>query len=131
MPWDGTALWVGALDERGTAVRQSRRVAGGASESIYQPAWSPDGVLYFISDRSNWWNLYRLRGDDVEAVCPQEAEFGRPLWVFGSSTYAFIDARTILCTYAEQGMNYLANWILIAGSWKISTCRLPVSTRSR
>ena len=35
-------------------------VAGSADESIFQPEWSPDGVLYFVSDRTGWWNLYRL-----------------------------------------------------------------------
>ena len=34
-------------------------MAGGPSESIWQPEWSPDGVLHFVSDRDGWWNLYR------------------------------------------------------------------------
>src|SRR5204863_3271721 len=51
MPWDGTELWIADLDENGN-VSNARRVAGGPTESIFQPAWSDDGILHFISDRS-------------------------------------------------------------------------------
>ena len=58
-------------------------VAGGPDESIFQPEWSPDGALYFVSDRTGWWNLYRWRDGQTEPLCPLEAEFGQPQWVFG------------------------------------------------
>ena len=60
MPWDGTELWVGELDASGSIIR-AEHVAGGSDESIFQPEWSPDGILYFVSDRTGWWNLYRWR----------------------------------------------------------------------
>ena len=56
MPWDGTELWVGEIQVDGS-VGEAQLVAGGAEESIFQPEWSPDGVLYFVSDRNGWWNL--------------------------------------------------------------------------
>ncbi|PYS82234.1 MAG: peptidase [Acidobacteria bacterium] len=103
MPWDGCELWVGEVSEDGT-VKDSRRVAGGEEESIFQPEWSPSGVLYFVSDRSNWWNLYRLSGDgSVEAMCEMEAEFGVPQWAFGLSTYAFASDDRVVCAYNERG----------------------------
>ncbi|GHO75099.1 peptidase [Ktedonobacter sp. SOSP1-85] len=102
MPWDGTELWVGELDANGF-VSYAQYVAGGASESIFQPAWSPDGTLYFVSDRSGWWNLYRLKGESIEAVCPMEAEFGRPQWVFDMSTYGFVSAERLVCIYGQNG----------------------------
>ena len=58
MPWDGTELWVADVDESG-GLTNSRCIAGSNSESIYQPGWSPGGVLYFVSDRDGWWKLYR------------------------------------------------------------------------
>ena len=67
VPWDGTELWVGELKVDGSLGRPER-VAGGIDESILQPEWSPDGVLYFISDRTGWWNLYRLRDGEVEPI---------------------------------------------------------------
>ncbi|GCE26570.1 peptidase [Dictyobacter alpinus] len=109
MPWDGCELWVADLDESGF-IGSAQRVAGGPEESIFQPSWSPDGTLYFVSDRTNWWNLYRLVDNQVEAVCPKEAEFGLPQWVFGMSTYSFVSAERIICWYAgpsESGLAYI------------------------
>jgi dipeptidyl aminopeptidase/acylaminoacyl peptidase len=108
MPWDGTELWVSELDSNGS-IANAARVAGGPNESIFQPEWSPDGVLYFVSDRSGWWNLYRLNEDEnVEQVCAREAEFGMPQWGFGMSSYAFESAGRIVCAYIEKGVSRLA-----------------------
>ncbi len=102
LPWDGTELWEAPLRDDGS-VGESRRVAGGVEESIFQPQWSPAGVLHFVSDRSGWWNLYRWRLGQVEALAPMEAEFGRPQWVFGLSTYAFIAPHRLACTFNRRG----------------------------
>ncbi|MET0647011.1 MAG: prolyl oligopeptidase family serine peptidase [Pyrinomonadaceae bacterium] len=103
MPWDGCELWVGDLNADGT-VGDSRLVAGGAEESIFQPEWSPSGTLYFVSDRNNWWNIYRLSEDgSAEVVHEAEAEFGLPQWIFAMSTYAFASDDLIVCAYARRG----------------------------
>ena len=107
MPWDGTELWLGQLNGDGS-VGERQRIAGGANESICQPQWSPDGTLYFISDRTGWWNLYRWRENQIEALCPMEAEFGQPQWVFGGSLYGFASERQIVCSYSKNGIDYLA-----------------------
>ena len=108
MPWDGTELWLADLDEAGTSLSNLTKIAGGSDESIFQPEWSPNGELYFVSDRTNWWNLYRWRDGAVQPVYPMEAEFGRPQWVFGMSTYGFERADNIICTYTQNGIWYLA-----------------------
>jgi dipeptidyl aminopeptidase/acylaminoacyl peptidase len=107
MPWDGTELWVGKLSEDGVVI-EKEKIAGGASESIFQPEWSPDGVLHFISDRTGWWNLYRWRENQVEPLCPMDAEFGQPQWVFGGSFYGFSSDKKIICSYTKNGRDYVA-----------------------
>lgn len=108
MPWDGTELWLAELAADG-AVTNSERVAGGEEESIFQPEWSPDGTLYFVSDRSGWWNLYRRKeGGGAEPLREMAAEFGMPQWIFGISMYGFASAETIICTYIERGSSRLA-----------------------
>ena len=107
MPWDGTELWMADVHSDGR-LGDARLVAGGRTESIFQPSWSPDGRLYFISDRSDWWNLYRYVHGQTETLTELDAEFGVPQWVFGTSTYDFISARQIACTYTQQGVWYLA-----------------------
>ena len=108
MPWDGTNLWTAELATDGT-LTNATVVAGGVDESIVQPEWSPDGQLYFVSDKSNWWNLYKLNGNDVEPVCPRQAEFGLPQWQFGMIRYGFIDRNTILTSFSENGTEKLAS----------------------
>jgi dipeptidyl aminopeptidase/acylaminoacyl peptidase len=107
MPWDGTELWVAPVAEDGS-LGVAELVAGGAAESIFQPAWSPNGVLHFVSDRSGWWNLYRLRDGQTEALHLMEAEFGVPQWVFGMCTYGFDSEDRIVCVYQSDGVDHLA-----------------------
>ena len=107
MPWDGTELFVAPLGIDGQ-LGEPRLVAGGEQESIFQPQWSPDGVLHFVSDRTGWWNLYRERSGVVAPLAPMEVEFGVPHWQFGLSTYAFLDDGRIACTYVRDGLRRLA-----------------------
>ncbi|MGH6793639.1 MAG: S9 family peptidase, partial [Methylocella sp.] len=80
MPWDGTRLFVSDVTKEG-ALAAPRPVAGETPEAIVQPEWSAKGALHFCSDRTGWWNLYSLRGDNIEALAPVEAEIGGPHWV--------------------------------------------------
>ncbi len=107
MPWDGTELWVGEFKTDGSLGR-TEQVAGGVDESVFQPEWSPDGVLHFVSDRTGWWNLYRWRNGRIEQLWEMAAEFGIPQWIFGMSTYSFESADRIICTYSQQGTWHLA-----------------------
>ena len=108
MPWDGTELWVADFDpERGTT--NACRIAGGPQESIVQPEWSPRGDLHFVSDRTGWWNLYAVRDGEVLPLCPREAEFGGPHWVFGLSRYAFLADGTMVVSFTQDGRDHLGS----------------------
>jgi dipeptidyl aminopeptidase/acylaminoacyl peptidase len=117
MPWDGAELWVSELAEDG-AVSSAKLVAGGIEESIFQPEWSPEGVLHFVSDRSGWWNLYCWRDGRIEPLVEMEAEFGRPGWMFGISTYAFESAGRIVCAVGRNGTWQLLSLETGSGAWQ-------------
>jgi len=121
MPWDGTELWVGEFDADGSLARVER-VTGGPDESIVQPEWSPDGVLYFMSDRTGWWNLYRARGGEIEGLREMPAEFGRPHWTFGIRTYAFVCPERIICSYTAKGQWHLAELNTMSLEFKPIDC---------
>ena len=123
MPWDGTELMIVGLDGTGGVVDPGR-VAGGADESIFQPEFAPTGELYFASDRSGWWNLYRLDGEgEADAVFPLEAEFGLPHWVFGMATYGFSAAGRIVTTFGVDGVAKLAE--IDVGTGALRTIPVP------
>ena len=128
MPWDGAELWIAEVDGDG-ALGRRELVAGGREESIFQPEWSPDGVLHFVSDRTGWWNLYRYKDGEVEPLCEMEAEFGMPQWAFGMSTYGFASARRIICAYNRQGTWHFADLDVETG--QLTTVPTPFTALTR
>lgn len=109
LPWDSTNLWLASVNLDGS-IKDRKSIAGSENESICQPEFSPDGKLYFSSDRLGWWNLYRYHSDNsIEPLFPLKAEFGYPHWVFGQSVYGFRSKDCLICTYTQNGRWYLAS----------------------
>jgi dipeptidyl aminopeptidase/acylaminoacyl peptidase len=106
MPWNGTELWLADVDAQGE-LANARCVAGGESESLCQPAWSPAGELFVVSDRTGWWNLYRVRGSELSPLLAMQAEFGQPMWVFAQSLYAFTGPQEIVAACFEGAVSRL------------------------
>lgn len=106
LPWVGTELWVAPMGRDGRP-GHSRRVAGGPGESVTDPKWSPEGHLYFVSDRTGWWNLAAEIDGEIRSLAPMEAEFACPQWLFGQSRYAFLSGGRIGCAYTLDGMEHL------------------------
>jgi dipeptidyl aminopeptidase/acylaminoacyl peptidase len=125
MPWNGTELWSCEVDGEGRT-SDPQKVAGGESESIFQPEFSPDGTLHFASDQTGWWNLYRE--GESEPLYGMEAEFGLPQWGFGMSTYAFLSEGSIVCTYIRGGEFHLA--VLDVASGRLEGVDVPYSVVS-
>lgn len=127
MPWEAAELWLGDLDPEG-GIHNPRRIAGGDGESAFQPEWSPDGRLHFVSDRSGYWNLYRMETSGVRQLTDEAAEFGLPQWVFGMSTYGFLDDDTIVCACCRDGLWSLNRLEIGAGT--LTACDLPFTSIS-
>jgi dipeptidyl aminopeptidase/acylaminoacyl peptidase len=116
MPWDGTELCVTDLRWSGigpglmhVTVVAGRGNDAGMGESVFQPRWAADGSLWFVSDRTGWWNLYRLTPDgQTEAMVLMDAEIGVPQWVFGQSRYAFLAGGRVAFAYQRDGLDHLA-----------------------
>jgi dipeptidyl aminopeptidase/acylaminoacyl peptidase len=104
MPWDATELKVAEL---GAGPVAPITVAGDG-ESVMEPQWDTDGTLYFISDRSGFWNLYGWRQSKVQAIWPRAAEFASPLWQLGQANYALLGDGRALVRYGERGLDHLA-----------------------
>ncbi|KAK4782286.1 hypothetical protein SAY86_016388 [Trapa natans] len=111
MPWDRAELWVGYISENGDLYNHIC-VAGSDPnivEAATEPKWSSRGELFFITDRQNgFWNIYKWIESEnkVMPVYPLNAEFARPLWVFGMNSYeikSYDDKNLIICSYRQNG----------------------------
>ena len=123
MPWDGCELFVGQLADD-ASLTSSDPVAGkDGEESIWGPEWSPAGDLCFASDRSGWWNLERVQDGDRQALCPMEAEFGFPHWVFGERRSASSTTGASCVGTNAWGCNRWRCSIPRPASCSIWTCR--------
>jgi len=106
MPWDGTELKVAKFGAHGLEAPMT--VAGSTQESVLEPQWDGDGSLYFISDRSGFWNLYAWRDGRVQPVWPKAAEVGEPLWSFGQANYVLLGNGRAVLRFGEKGFDRLA-----------------------
>ncbi len=107
MPWNGTLLEVVQWAQDGPR-SDPRRVAGGPTESLFQPRFAIDGALYVVSDRSGWWNVVRIGDSGPTPIHVEQAEFGQPQWVFGLSRWAFLDEHEILASATRDGCDVLS-----------------------
>ncbi len=121
MPWDNTTLYRAKVSK--TAVSDVTAYMEQDEEAIYQPSWCPDGELHFVSDRSNWWNIYSLRDNLLNALTPMVAEFGFPMWQLGIRSYQFLSDDRIAALISHDGYEQLC--IVETDSGHIVPCDLP------
>ena len=103
MPWDATLIRRGRLVDG--ALVDVVDVAGGAHESAVHPRWAPGGELIFVSDRTDWWNLYAERDGVTSPLWPDAAEFATPQWVFGEHPYVVLDSSRLLVSRVGAGVS--------------------------
>ena len=118
MPWDKTTLWLADIDNHQLTRSKTIQHPESVDVSIFQPEWSPDNHLYFVSDLSGWWNIYRYQDDSIQSVSNEKLEFGLPQWIFAQSSYAFTSVNTILCAPIDNGIASLALLNVTSGSLK-------------
>jgi dipeptidyl aminopeptidase/acylaminoacyl peptidase len=105
MPWDHTELWVATRSSNQFV--DCQKVETGQDASILQPEWDSNDLLYFVSDQSDWWNIYRLEEGVIHALAPTNIEFGFPHWVFGMTAYRVINQDEIVAIGYLKGTQHL------------------------
>ena len=136
MPWDSSQLWVAGLDDAGLPL-EPVAVETGPEESLVQPEWSPAGQLHVMSDRSDFWSLYRVDGQALAPVALIAAELAGPLWNLGARWYDFIDDGAALAIASERGRSRLVRLDLATGADAtvdlpfVGVCRCHLRRRPR
>ena len=148
MPWDNTTLEIAELDTNGAIGNIKRPLADNdeQSESLVQPNWAADGSLFFVSDRSEWWNIYRFSAEAITSnknyeACPPlhvlKAEFATPLWTLGMSNYGISEApgkkRSQEGSNSDSNDRNLSSCSVIAsytqdGLWHLGRMDIPINS---
>lgn len=124
MPWDGSRLLVARLGPDGM-LEQPKIIAGGAAESVVQPAWGPDGELYYLSDRSGWWNLYSWDGARHRPAAPMMHDCAPAPWEGGYQSYTFMaDGRAVLTVHDGLSHRLMA----VAAGGALESIDTPLAT---
>ena len=98
MPWDGTEIKVAEI--RNGELQSAKVVAGNLEESCLNPEWGLDNELYYISDKSGWWNLWSVtHAGATHQIIDEKSEWGIPLWLLGMKTMVALDDGRILATH--------------------------------
>ncbi len=121
MPWDATTLYVANL--AGTRLSGIIALTSGTREAVLEPRWAADGTLYFASDRSNWWNLYRCKDNRITTALSIEAEIASPLWTLGQSNYALTGDGRAVVRYTAGARDRLG--VLSLASGELAPIDLP------
>ena len=100
MPWDGTQLVVADYD--GEALANATVVAGGAGESVVQPTWCGERLL-FGADPEGYWNLHAYDESGVYCLLAEAAEYGEPAWILGATTFAPIGPKHVVARRVADG----------------------------
>lgn len=102
MPWNDNELWTAEFSNN--AFSHMKRIDPTyAHQSFFQPQWRKDNTLFVVTDKSNWWNLYAVRGTELISVFTVESELGLPLWVFNMSTWGFYQDK-VYSIFSDEGL---------------------------
>lgn len=121
MPWDECELWIAPVE--GDALGRAELLSGGSGISIFQPCWGPDGGLFYVTDRSGWWNLAGRADGQGEHLHDLQAELGSPHWSFGLSHLAFLDPNRIAAIAISHGIDRLV--IIDSAAGLVEQVKLP------
>lgn len=101
MPWDGTELRVAQIAADGS-LGPARTLAGGPTESLFQPEWVAADRIVVASDASGWWNLVEVDlAGQLRELWPAAEEFGEPAWVFGMATHGRLASGQIAAVHGR------------------------------
>ncbi len=102
MPWDGTSLKVGLLDDAMT-LQNVVSIAGNHNIAIMDATWASASEIIYTSDESGWWNLYAhdmnrcnsnleksARTERKQLTHFTDQEVGTPAWVFGTQRFVVL-----------------------------------------
>ena len=109
MPWDATEVRLTDIDSSSNKSSDHELIAGEDGDtSVIQPAFHPEtGELYYISDQSGYYNIYRAGYQP--SILAMETDFGgsAPGWGLGQQGYCFLPDGRLAAQYSKEGSSVL------------------------
>ncbi|RDW80973.1 hypothetical protein BP5796_05671 [Coleophoma crateriformis] len=108
MPWTGTHLYTASWDDG--SISGAKHIAGKARvESVSQPRWGPDGTLFFTSDQTGYYQLYRFQKGmsepkRVSLEGLETSEFSGPDWMVGQCTYVPVSPEKLVAGVTKDAV---------------------------
>lgn len=106
MPWDNTELLM--ADWNDGRISNVTTVAGGeVQSSVTQPCWGMDNALYYVDDKSGYWQLYEYRNGQARHLKLsglEDAELCFTDFFLGAASYAPLSSETIVAFYTKNGV---------------------------
>ena len=121
MPWDENKLMLHPLTEKGD-LDDGVVIAGGEKISSFQPKFSPDDDLFYLSNEEGFSNIYSYAKGKKEAVYPMQVDFDQPAWLLGFSRFDFViksKGYDVFCCYSDKGKDRLAYLSLVDNTLQV------------
>lgn len=103
MPWDVTELWVADISLDGS-IQNKIMISSEMPQAFYQPTWNEENQLFVCSDRTGYWNIYKVTENKLENIFAMGVDFGRPMWISGTRCFDFLSKNEMICCYSEKGI---------------------------
>ncbi len=107
MPWDDTEIIVAQFSATGALTDVLEVDAGQASAKV-QPSFDAANNLYFISDRSNFWNLVIVEHQHLRPMCVSRPLFSTqadccgPAWEMGKRNYVVLGQSEVIISVVKD-----------------------------
>lgn len=111
MSWRGTRLFV--ADWHSDSIGEVRHIAGEEGKiSVAEARWGFDGILYFMSDETGWWQLHRLtpgssEPERIKLKGLEEVDLGNRGGALGACTWHPLTAETLVVTVTSKATQSL------------------------
>ena len=105
MNWDASTVMLAEYHQG--SLDHVKALESPPTDGIFQPQLIAD-ALWFCSDKQGWSQLYRhdLGDETTRCIFDQPRDVGRPLWLFGWSSYCF-NGNTIYTLSSREGFTEL------------------------
>ena len=117
MPWDGTELRIAQIDSDGK-LQNLKVLAGSTSEAVNSPVWANEDLLYFVTDRTGWWNVWsKSMHGEIKQVFKDESEWAQPMWLVGTHLLRILPDGRLVGIHGSPANQYLAVGDPDSGLW--------------